>query len=82
MGQTADGKAREFVPDSPKVLAVMGLVSPGRSKSMWFIAPIKPATYPYVCTYPSHWRTMNGKMKVTAPKSPAKSAASDPGSPS
>jgi azurin len=82
MGQTADGKAKEFVPDSPKVLAVMGLVAPGRSKSMWFIAPIKPATYPYVCTYPSHWRTMNGKMKVTAPKSPAKSAASDPGSPS
>lgn len=66
MGQTADGKLKEFVPDSPKVLVVMGLVAPGKSKSMWFIAPEKPATYPYVCTYPSHWRTMNGKMKVIA----------------
>ena len=66
MGQTPEGKVKEFVPDSKKVLAVLGLVAPGKSKSLWFIAPSKPATYPYVCTYPSHWRTMNGKMKVVA----------------
>ncbi|MFM7480517.1 MAG: plastocyanin/azurin family copper-binding protein [Planctomycetota bacterium] len=78
MGQSADGKVKEFVPDSPKVLVVMGLVAPGKSKSMWFIAPAKPATYPYVCTYPSHWRTMNGKMKVTAaPGAPSTAAAPD-----
>jgi azurin len=78
MGQSADGKVKEFVPDSPKVLVVMGLVAPGRSKSMWFIAPPKPATYPYVCTYPSHWRTMNGKMKVTAaPGAPSTAAPPD-----
>lgn len=76
MGQTADGKMKEFVPDSPKVLAVMGLVAPGKSKSMWFIAPEKPATYPYVCTYPSHWRTMNGKMKVTAASGASQTAGS------
>jgi len=76
MGQTADGKAKEFVPDSPKVLVVMGLVAPGKSKSMWFIAPERPATYPYVCTYPSHWRTMNGKMKVTAATNASSTAAS------
>ena len=69
MGQTPDGKAKEFVPPSPKVLTVMGLVAPGKSKSLWFVAPMKAATYPYVCTYPSHWRTMNGKMKVVAPES-------------
>lgn len=66
MGQTPEGKAKEFVPDSKKVLEVLGLVAPGKSKSFWFIAPFKPATYPYVCTYPSHWRTMNGKMRVVA----------------
>ncbi len=67
MGQATDGKLKEFVPDSPKVLAVMGLVAPGKSQDFWFVAPTKPATYPFVCTYPSHWRTMNGKMKVVAP---------------
>ena len=66
MGQTPEGKAKEFVPNSKKVLEVLGLVAPGKSKSFWFIAPFKPATYPYVCTYPSHWRTMNGKMRVVA----------------
>lgn len=70
LGQTPDGKAKEFVPDSPKVLGVMGLVGPGKSKSMWFIAPAKTGTYPFVCTYPAHWRTMNGKLKVVAPLPP------------
>lgn len=70
MGQDPSGKAKEFVPESPKVLVVMGLVPPGKSKSTWFIAPTKPATYPYVCTYPSHWRMMNGKMKVVATATP------------
>ena len=71
MGTSPDGKLKEFVPSSPKVLAVMGIVEPGKSQTFWFIAPQKPGTYPYVCTYPSHWRTMNGKMKVVAPPQPA-----------
>lgn len=70
MGETAAGKACHFTPDSPKVLAVMGLVDPGATGEVWFVAPTKPATYPYVCTYPGHWRMMNGKMKVTAPATP------------
>jgi azurin len=70
MGETAAGKACHFTPDSPKVLAVMGLVDPGATGEVWFVAPVKPATYPYVCTYPGHWRMMNGKMKVTAATTP------------
>ena len=64
LGEGVDGKRRQFVPDSPKVLFVMGLVSPGQSGEMWFFAPEKPGTYPVVCTYPGHWRMMNGKLKV------------------
>jgi len=67
MGETPEGKAREFVPESPKVLHVMGLIDPGVTGTLWFMAPTKPATYPLVCTYPGHWRMMNGKMKVTKP---------------
>ncbi len=68
MGETAEGKAREWVPDSPKVLQVMGLVDPGRTGTLWLITPAKPGTYPLVCTYPGHWRMMNGKMRVTKPE--------------
>lgn len=66
MGETAAGKAKQFVVDSPIVLEVMGLVDPGKTGRMFFFAPTKPATYPYVCTYPAHWRMMNGKLKVVA----------------
>ena len=65
MGETAAGKARHFVPDSPAVIAVMGLVDPGKTGRMFLAVPRKPGTYQYVCTYPGHWRMMNGKLKVT-----------------
>jgi uncharacterized cupredoxin-like copper-binding protein len=64
LGEGPEGKRRQFVPDSPKVLQVMGLVAPGQSMQLWFFAPDKPGTYPLVCTYPGHWRLMNGKLKV------------------
>ncbi len=65
MGESAEGKARQFVPDLPSVLEVMGLVDPGKSAAVFFLVPDKEATYPYVCTYPGHWRMMNGKIKVS-----------------
>ncbi|MBX3356358.1 MAG: hypothetical protein KF724_11750 [Phycisphaeraceae bacterium] len=67
IGTTLAGKEREYVPDSPKVLHVMGLVDPGETGLLWFFAPTRPATYPLVCTYPGHWRSMNGRMRVTRP---------------
>ena len=64
MGETPAGKAAQFVPDLPSVIAVMGLVDPGKSGRMFIVAPAKPGNYQYVCTYPGHWRMMNGKLKV------------------
>jgi azurin len=45
----------------------MGLVDPGRTGTLHWAVPSKAGTYPYVCTYPGHWRMMNGKVKVAAP---------------
>lgn len=64
MGEGLQGKRRQFVPDNLKVLQVMGLIAPGSSGEMWFFAPEKIGTYPLVCTYPGHYRLMNGKLKV------------------
>ena len=64
MGETPEGKACQFVPKSAAVLAVMGLVDPGKTGTLRFTVPEKPGTYNYVCTYPGHWRMMNGKLKV------------------
>ena len=64
LGEGAIGKQRQYVPDSPKVLEIMGLTAPNTTGVLWFIAPAKTGTYPLVCTYPGHWRMMNGKLKV------------------
>lgn len=67
MGETPAGRAKQWTPDLPSVIEVMGLVDPGKTGHLFLFAPATPATYPYVCTYPGHWRSMNGKLKVQAP---------------
>src|SRR5690606_25570023 len=34
------------------------------SQRLSFEAPSKPGVYPYVCTYPGHWRRMYGALYV------------------
>ncbi len=64
MSEGVIGKQRDYVPDSSKVLEIMGLTAPNTTGVLWFIAPTKTGTYPLICTYPGHWRMMNGKLKV------------------
>ena len=33
-----------------------------------FRAPAQAGQYPYVCTFPAHWRIMNGMLNVVAPQ--------------
>ena len=64
MGTTAEAKARHWVPDSPKVLHAMPMVQLGEEGELRFTAPDRPGRYPIICTYPGHWRMMNGVMTV------------------
>ena len=57
---------RGYVPGSKKVLLASRLVQPRDSQRLSFTAPAKPGVYPYVCTYPGHWRRMYGAMYVVA----------------
>ncbi len=60
----ADGAAKNYIPSMPEVLAFTPLVeSDGRVKVV-FKAPSVPGNYPFLCTFPGHWRIMNGVMKV------------------
>ena len=60
----ADGAAKNYIPNMPEVLAFTPLVeSDGRVKVV-FKAPSVPGNYPFLCTFPGHWRIMNGLMKV------------------
>ncbi|MBX7103955.1 MAG: HEAT repeat domain-containing protein [Gemmataceae bacterium] len=63
---SADAAARHYVPRLPAVLLSSKLIQPGRSERLAFTAPREPGVYPYVCTYPGHWRTMYGALYVVA----------------
>lgn len=55
---------RGYVPQSGKILLASRLLQPRDSQKLSFTAPIEPGIYPYVCTYPGHWRRMYGAMFV------------------
>jgi len=57
---------RSFVPQSPNVLLASTLLQPRASEKLTFNVPDEPGVYPYVCTYPGHWRRMYGALYVVA----------------
>ena len=59
-----DGAAQSYVPGMPEVLFSTRLVSPNESAVLEFTAPDEKGDYPFVCTFPGHWRIMNGIMRV------------------
>jgi putative heme-binding domain-containing protein len=59
-----DALAREYVPRSGQILVASKLLAPRDSQKISFTAPTKPGVYPYVCTYPGHWRRMYGAFYV------------------
>jgi putative heme-binding domain-containing protein len=64
--QKPEFAVRQFVPQSDKVLAGSKLMQPRDSQRLSFQAPTEPGVYPYVCTYPGHWRRMYGALYVVA----------------
>jgi putative heme-binding domain-containing protein len=69
VGQLAEkmgpaGQAKDFIPDTPKVLFSTRLLLPGQFAKLQFTAPDKVGAYPYVCTFPGHYLIMNGVMNV------------------
>lgn len=59
-----DGAEKNYVPSIPQILAATPLVNPDESYKLKFTAPAQVGDYPYICTFPGHWRIMAGVMKV------------------
>lgn len=72
VGAAADAMLRnpnaadlQYVPRIPEVLFSTKLLSTGQSDTIEFTVPSTPGDYPFVCTFPGHWRGMNGIIRVT-----------------
>ncbi len=66
---TAPGAAAaQYVPNMPAgvVLLKSKLLQTRQAEQLKFVAPKEPGIYPYVCTYPGHWRRMHGALYVVA----------------
>ena len=59
-----DGLAKQYLPASPKILHSTPLVQPNQKAELTFTAPAQPGSYPYLCTFPGHWRIMRGVLVV------------------
>lgn len=66
MATQPEAVQKQYVPDSPKVIVSSRLLQPRQVDRIQFQAPKQPGVYPFVCTYPGHWRRMYGAMYVVA----------------
>jgi azurin len=60
------GAEMNYVPDMPEVLYATAIIDPENKVVLKFKAPDKAGNYPFICTFPGHWRIMQGVMKVVA----------------
>ncbi len=58
------GFAVGFLPDNDKVIAATELLYYREYQMIEFTAPSDPGDYDFLCTFPNHWMTMRGLMKV------------------
>lgn len=55
----------QYIPNSTDVLFSTPLVDPSKTFELNIKVPNEVGDYPFACTFPGHWRIMNGVMKVT-----------------
>jgi putative heme-binding domain-containing protein len=65
-GTQPGAQDKDFIPPSAKILLKSKLLQPQTSQVIRFNVPKEPGVYPYVCTYPGHWRRMHGALYVVA----------------
>lgn len=64
MASLKDGFEKNFVPSTTDVLFATPLVNSGKSFRLEFRAPDEAGEYPFICSFPGHWRVMTGILTV------------------
>jgi azurin len=56
--------ARHYVPTTEDVIAYADITEPGKQQTIYFTVPDVPGRYPFLCTFPGHWKLMNGVLII------------------
>ena len=56
------GMAKGFIPESDDIIAHTKLLMSTQSETIEFT--LEAGVYPYICTFPGHWRIMQGTLTV------------------
>ena len=64
MAKEKDAAEKHYVPDLEEVLYKTPMLNPGEEYDLFIDVPEETGNYPYVCTFPGHWQTMNGVLRV------------------
>ncbi len=64
LAMASNGQELEYVPQMPEVIAATPLINSGGSYTLTIKLPNKAGDYPYICTFPGHWRIMQGVLRV------------------
>ena len=59
-----EGVEKNYVPEVGGIIAATRLLQPATQEVLSFKAPEKEGDYPYLCTFPGHWFTLRGVMRV------------------
>jgi putative membrane-bound dehydrogenase-like protein len=65
LAQDPKGIEMNYVPKMPEVLFSTKLINPNETVKVRFRVPAEAGDYPFICSFPGHWRIMNGVLTVT-----------------
>jgi uncharacterized cupredoxin-like copper-binding protein len=60
------GEDVNYVPKLPQIIYAAPVLEPKKVTKFSFKAPANPGQYVVICTFPGHWKTMNGTLIVVA----------------
>jgi plastocyanin len=64
MEKPEEALKRNWLPDDPRVWLNSRMLNPKEKQELEFTAPTEPGVYPYMCSFPGHVLTMQGKLVV------------------
>ena len=69
--------ATHYVPDDPAEICFSPILNPGDQYTVYFEAPQEVGRFKFLCTYPGHWKVMQGSLYILPDDEPLPDPSGD-----